>query len=325
MTTPLYRQAFVHAWQLARRQKFLWIFGLFAAFLGQLGIVEILTKIGLATSDVSNYLVNIGFSAAPAVAREAGVAASTETRLLFFWLLATLLTLGIGLVFAAVVSQGALIHATAQSVRGKRAVNISSAWHASVGHFWRLLALNVIKKGLIIFLAVMVSAAAFTVLGDASIGNNLFFLLTFVVAGAVGLVLSFLVIYAAGYVVVEEYPLLPAIGAAWKLLVGHWLVSIEVGLLIILSNIILALATLLGFAVFFFPAMLVWFVAIVTGSQALLAAGFVFAIIFFTAYLLWLGAMFTVFTTSVWTYLFMKMHKHGIPSRLVHWLSYKPA
>jgi len=126
-------------------------------------------------------------------------------------------------------------------------------------------------------------------------------------------------------VVVEEYPLLPAIGAAWKLLVGHWLVSIEVGLLIILSNIILALATLLGFAVFFFPAMLVWFVAIVTGSQALLAAGFVFAIIFFTAYLLWLGAMFTVFTTSVWTYLFMKMHKHGIPSRLVHWLSYKPA
>ena len=325
MTTPLYRQAFVHAWQLARRQKFLWIFGLFAAFLGQLGIVEILTKMGFATSDVSSYLANVGFSRAPAVAREVGVVVSGETRLLFLWLLAVLLTLGIGLAFAAVVSQGALIHAAAQSVRGKRAVDVGRAWHASVGHFWRLLAINVIKKGLIIFLAVMVSASAFSVLGAPGIGNNLFFLLTFVVASAVGLILSFLVIYAAGYVVVEEYTLIQAIGAAWKLFTGHWLVSIEVGLLIILSNIIMALATLLGFAVFFFPAVLVWFTAIVTGSQALLAAGFVLAVIFFTAYLLWLGSVFTVFTTSVWTYLFMKMHKHGIPSRIVHWLSYKPA
>lgn len=325
MTTPLYRQALAQAWQLAWRQKFLWIFGLFAAFLGQLGIIEILSKVALATSDIDGYLASVGFSRAGAVSQSAGAVASAETRLLFFWLLAVLLTLGIGLVFAAVVSQGALIHAAAQSVRSKRLIDTGAAWHASVGHFWRLLAINVIKKGLIIFLAVVVSASAFSILGGANIGANLVFLLTFVLATVVGLILSFLAVYAAGYVVVEEFSLLDAIASAWKLFTSHWLVSVEVGLLVLLANVILALATLLGFAVFFFPAMLVWFIAIVTGSQALLVAGFVLAVIFFTAYILWLGAMFTVFTTSVWTHLFMKMHKHGVHSRIVHWLSYKPA
>ena len=325
MHTPLYRQAAHHAWKLVWKDKWLWVFGLFAAFLGQLGIAEFLTKVFFATSDVHVYLRTVGIFPAQ-VADLPDTVAAFDTRITFIWLLVVLLTLGIGMLFVAVVSHGTIIQATAQSVRrSKQLPDLGMAWHASVGHFWRLLSISVLKKLLLIGLAVVVSSAAFAALEEASVSGSLLFLITFVLSGIVGLVVSFLVVYAAGYVVVEEYPLARAIAAAWRLFVGHWLVSVEVGLLVLLFNVLAALAMFVGFVVFFLPAMLLWLLAAVVGSQMLTVLGLVLAVVLFTAFVMVLGAFFTVFTTAIWMYLFMKMHKNGIPSRIHHWLTFKHA
>jgi len=325
MKTPLYRAAIAHSWSLAKRHRFLWVYGLFAALLGQLGIVEYLGKISVATEDLSGYLSSVKVLPGTTVAEATTVMSSLDTRLLLIWLVLIILAIGVGVLFVSVVSQGALIYASAASVRNKKQLpDVGEAWHAGVSHFWRLFFINFFKKAIIILLAIIVSASAFTNLDDITLGNSLTFLLTFILASIVGLVLSFLVIYAAGYVVVEEYKLGSAIHAAWRMFMDHWLVSVEVGLMVLLFNGVFAVLALLGIMVFFFPAVLVWFFAIITANAFLFTLGFIIAVVLFVAYAMLLASVFTVFTTSIWTYLFMKMHRAGVKSRVLHWLTYRP-
>ena len=185
--------------------------------------------------------------------------------------------------------------------------------------------INALKKAVIVGLAIAISASAYNSLKDFTLGNALAFLATFILASVIGLALSFLAMYAAGYVVVEEYPLGPAISAAWRLFLDHWLVSVEVGLLVLLFNGLLAVLALAGIMVFFFPAVLIWFLAVVANNPYLFTLGFVIAIVLFVAYIMLLASFFTVFTTAVWTHLFMKMHKVGVKSRVLHWLTYRPS
>ncbi len=325
MKTPLYREAIAHSWSLAKRHKFLWVYGLFAAILGQMGIVEYLGKVSVATEDLGGYLSSVKVLPGTTVAEATTQITALDTRLLLIWLVLIIIALVVGFLFISVVSQGALIYASAASVKNKRQLpDVGEAWHAGVTHFWRLFIINFFKKAIVIILAIIVSASAFANLDDITLGNSLTFLLTFILASIVGLVLSFLAIYAASYVVVEEYKLGPAIHSAWRMFTDHWLVSVEVGLMVLLFNGVLAILALLGIMVFFFPAVLVWFFAIITANAFLFTLGFIIAIVLFVAYAMLLASVFTVFTTSIWTYLFMKMHKVGVKSRVLHWLTYKP-
>jgi hypothetical protein len=324
MKTPLYRKALSHGWHLARHHSFLWVYGLFAAFLGQMGMLEFLSKVGFTTRDGFSYLSFLNPNSSEGLAGFAGAAA--DTKLLLIWLFVVLASLAVGLAFVSVVSQGAIIHAASESTKiRKKLPDAGVAWHVGVKHFWRLFAINLLKKGLLILLAVIVGSAALNALSYTTATGNIIFLLVFVLVGIAGLMLSFLVIYAAAYIVVEEYSFLDSIAGAWYLFKSHWLVSFEVGLIMILLNLLLGLALALGFVVLFFPALLIWFAAVVTASQLLLALGFVVSIVLFTGYIMLIGSIFTVFSTSVWTFLFMKMHKTGVKSRVLHWLSYSKA
>ena len=120
MKTPLYREAIVHGWQLARQHKFLWVYGLFAALLGQFGMVEYLGKISVATEDISGYLGSLNILPGKTVAQATTAVQSLDTRLLLIWLVLIVLTIGVGVLFVSVVSQGALIYASAASVKQKR-------------------------------------------------------------------------------------------------------------------------------------------------------------------------------------------------------------
>jgi len=69
--------------------------------------------------------------------------------------------------------------------------------------------------------------------------------------------------------------------------------------------------------VFFFPTLLLWFIAVLTGKAVLFTLGMVIGGAFFLLFVFLLWSFFQVFTVSVWTYLFMKMHKEGVRSRVI--------
>lgn len=318
MREPLYRQALRQSWQLAWQHKLLWLFGLLAAFLGQMGLMDLFGKIA---SSVSNFGFFPYWLTLPRAAKQmagGGFSLPPDALAWLVWLIVFLAGIGLALVFASVVSQGALIRAAADWSKHQRLPVVSEAWQAGVKHFGRLFFINLIKKAVLVVLALFVGWAAVAVILQAAAWEIGLFLLLFVLAALVGMVVSFLTVYAAAYVVVEEYSLGRAWGAAWRLFTSHWLVSVEVGLIVLLLNLAVAAIVLFGFLVFFFPMLLMWFLAVVIGSSWLWLAGIAVGVLFFTLFIMLTGAVFSVFTISVWTYLFMKMHRPGITSRLLH-------
>jgi hypothetical protein len=153
-----------------------------------------------------------------------------------------------------------------------------------------------------------------------SIPDILVFFAVFILAVVAGLVLSFLTIYAAGYIVVEEYSFLEAMHAAWDLFRSHWLVSLEVGLVVMLVNVAAVAIALIGVFVLFIPSLLFWFFAVVSTNYLMYVIALLFGLLLCTVFIILLGAAISAYTITVWTYIFMKMHRVGVVSRVVHWL-----
>jgi hypothetical protein len=318
MKIPLYRKALAHSWHLAIRHTWLWPFGLFAAVLGQLGMFEMLSKAFLKTSTAP--LFPPLFSRGP-LDTSSFAHLSFDTWISIIWLLVLLTALAAAIVYIAVVSQTMLVDIAARSTKQKKFSDTDESWHRAVGYFWPVLTIQIIKKLSIAISVAFVGWASVNILVMTRVFDVFLFFFVFVLAVLVGLVISFLAIYAIGYVVVEEYTFGDAIHAAWTLFVDHWLVSLEVGLLMIGANILLFFIVIFGMFIFMLPAIVLWFVALVFGSYALLVLGFSMGVLLAMLFVFLAGSLFSVFNTSVWTYLFMAMHKKEVKSRIVHTLS----
>ncbi|NCO04821.1 MAG: hypothetical protein GW939_01580 [Candidatus Magasanikbacteria bacterium] len=317
--SQLYRSSLHFSWRLIWDHKLLWVFGLFAAFFGQMGLVDLVGKI---TSVSTRYVafgpldVALSFFSLPSF-----IHFSFDQWAVYIWLFVLLLAIGIGLLFVSIVSQGALVHSVSQAdkqKRKKRPIDIDHAWHAGITHFWRLLSLNIIKKASLFILSVVVGFSAANAILSGGTFDAVVFVCLFLLAIMLGFILSSMLVYAAGYVVIEEYRFKQAIQAAWHLFLDHWLVSLEVGVIILLANIGILFCMLFGFGIVFLHGAIVWILSILVHSVAIVNAVLFIEFLVFIAFIMFLGATFTVFSTSVWTYLFMHMHKHGITSRLIH-------
>lgn len=322
MHEPLYRQSLRQSWDLTWHHKWLWIFGLFATFLGQFGLLELLTKVGTAGSTFALYPTYLALPRLIKLLTAGGIHLPIEGWVWLVWLIAIFLGILLLLVYTAVSSQGALIRASAQFAKNKTLPHLGNAWAAGTKHFWRLFFINLVKKIIFVFLAVMVGWGTLAAVNHPMLSDLFLFLIVFIVATGAGILVSFLTLYTACYVVVEDYSFVKAVRGAWNLFLSHWLVSIEVGLLILLLNVVITLVAVFGLVICLMPAIVIWFmVGIFTGIHFWIG-GVILAFLFGMMFIFFLGSFFSVFITSVWTYLFTKMHHEGIKSRIVHMLTW---
>lgn len=321
---PLYRQALTNAWQLAWRHKLLWLFGFFAAFLGQMGLSELVMKIGMTGTKYAFFPKMLTWSTFSEISLSGGGWTMPLASWLWLgWLMLVICGFFLVLIFVSISSQGAIIKAASKYAKGKRLPSVDEAWKAGTSHFWRLLAINVLKKAIIMLLGVSLAYGTINIIIRATTLDMVLFVSLFVLSVIVGLLLSFLTVYAAGYVVVEEYSLGKALASAWRLFINHWLVSIEVGVILFILNILLGALILASFFVLFIPTLLLWVVAFTTINVGLYFVATFVGIALFVLFIIFTGSVFTVFSTSAWTYLFMHMHKVGLKSRILHWFGFR--
>jgi len=288
-----------------------------------MGMLELVMKVGLVGSNYAffpNWILLPEFVGSPFL--QDSFTLPIDGWMWFLWLVVVFIGFGLLFIFVSVASQGALVHSTAQFVRKKKLLDIDVAWQAGTKHFWRLFFLNLLKKIALLAFAILMGFATVNVIINASGADFIIFVLLFILVVIVGMILSFLAIYAAGYVVVEEYSLGNAIEAAWKLFLDHWLVSIEVGLIILFLNIVLGVVVLASFFLLFLPTLFLWVIAIQIVSSTLYFIAMMAGLALFLLFIVFAGSVFSVFTTASWTYLFMKMHKHGIGSRVLGWAGF---
>ncbi len=326
MKEPTYREALRASWRLAWHHKNLWPFGLFAMLWGQFGLFELLLKVWSVMSVRSNQTMwdwcqmFLNKDSWEQIRLLLGIGPDRFVWVL--WLLVMLLGLALALTFVATITQGALVYAGAKFSKFRLSYpDEVKAWHVGVKHFWRVFGLNILRKFIVSWAGLLAVWAAFRLAAEPSVGWGLLLGFGFLFAITVGVIASFLLIYAVGYVVVEEYSFGESLGAAWRLFWRHPMVSLEVGGVVLFLNIGLVLFAL-------FSVLYTFFLPIIIGSYAVvmfqlpiigkIVGGLSYT--FFLAVLMAAGAIFTIYTTTLWSYLFSKMHSTSFTSKLVRLL-----
>lgn len=309
MHEPTYREALGHAWHLASKHKRLWVFGLLAIFLGQFGLANFIGQLvgKVFFADSSWWPATWG-----------AIHIVTGEQLLWFsWLAFIVAAVIMFVVAASVCAQGALIATAVHWYNTRLMLNFHSAWRQGVKHFWRILAANILEKLLLaIILMILVEALALIP------GGTIFWFavqILFIAGGVLAaLAVSTVAIFTLGHVLVNNKGFIDALIDAWRLFRAHFLVSVELSIMLLACNAIVFMALWLASFLVLIPSFLLSVTAGFSGLTSLVAVSVVAYVLLFVLVIALLGAIFNAFTTSAWMYLFMHMYHEGLGSRLKH-------
>ncbi|HSR89293.1 MAG TPA: hypothetical protein VLK22_02730 [Candidatus Udaeobacter sp.] len=317
MKEPTYRQTLSHAWDVVWHNKALWILGLFSVLLGQFGFSDIFGKIWAMLETTlagqTNFflpVINLNWSG------------DVRSTLGIVWLAGIVLSIVIFLIFLAVTSQGALIFYASEWLQTKKHPKLSKPWGRSLKNFWSILLVNVLRQAFLLLLL----ALFWLVFKNFIYSPNFIWSLGLAVALTVVLLVSLFVsvifIFTLCALVIDNKGFKAAIAKAYNIFSQHLLVSLEVGVLLMLLNFLLLIAAIVAAFFAFLPAVLIWLLAGLTNLVVLAAVGFAVGVFLWVVLIVLIAGFFNAYTTSAWVFLFVKMHKEGINSRVIHFFKH---
>lgn len=316
MHEPTFRQALSHSWQLVIKKKSLWIFGLLSALLGQWGLSDF---VGSFYREANNgfapwrYTMVLDFVHAWNWHR-------VSVILLMLWLFGILLLLIMSIIFVAACSRGAIIAYAIHWYKKQSIMPLHEAWNKGVKHFFPLLVITVISRGLQLIIMGVLSFIVLRLIDSNFFGQEFLILTTSTVALFLALVIESVSIYTSGYLMLENKSLEKSFYKGWNLFSDHLMVSLELGIILMLLTAVFLGVVIYGSFAAFLPSLIMWIIAGVTGFDALIAFGMYSGLALYCAVVLVTAGIFNAFVTSSWVYVFMKMHHEGIASRIVHFL-----
>jgi len=316
-----YRQIFKRIFKISFKNKWLWVVGFFAAFLGNGSVYEALLRgFNNISEGRSVFHTFYEYSQSGVLGM---VSWSNLTTLwqsdaaAFGWgVFVMLLGLSIFAIFItlAVISQGAVIKGVVDIDQGKK-TGLKQSFKHGVKHFWPILELNVITKiilfGFLLLLSFIVSLVIF-----ASHAMNIFFYtLFFIIFIILGIIIYFLTIYGTAFIVLREKKTFAALKSAWHLFKSNVLLNLEMGLLLFIMNFLVVLAIIIG-ALFLLSPFLVLYILFAGGGGAL---SMVLAICIVTVLIIlsvFIGAWWTTFQLGAWAILFEQLASYGGKSKI---------
>lgn len=316
MQTALYRVILKDAWNAVRRHKQLWVWGLFAALLGNAGeyqvVLTTLDRVSLGqpvpvlTSTFGGAFPTIGsgmlFSLASTLS---GDLFTTLLVVVAGLLLLACTFLFIWLTMVAVVS---LIQSGLALSRGDEVPSLSASVTSARHLFGPVLVLYVMGRIVTTMFVMLVVLFGLLALADVYVGLPLFVVAALVVLPAVFLI-SFVIRYALMFLVQKPMSILEAIQRAVRLVQANWLVTLELALVLFVINTLIGMTIALAIYGLVLPmfqgAFVLW--AIGAASQAMTMT--IVAIVLFTIAVFGLGAFLGSFQWTAWTLLFRRLQE----------------
>jgi len=323
--TSVYRPILKNAWHILWRAKYLWFFGLFVALVTNSGEINLLITNFFGLSSQNDALQNARLIYSSGMF--GNYAANFKLFLsTFTWpvilLLIILVAIILFLIWVAVSSQAALISG-AYKEYNKEVSGFLSTWRTGRQNFWKVLWVNVLGK-LVIFIAMLIIglplATAYIRTGALAFQDWFAFFLFFILI-PVAIVISFLIKYAAMYIVLRKEKIKVAIRKAWKLFIKNWLVSIEMAIVMFLITFLMILIIIVSSYLLGVILDMLLGVSYSLDPVKVFVPTAIFSLIIFLAFLFWLGALFFTFSITSWTILFDRLQKGPVFSKLSRWLS----
>ncbi len=317
---PIIKEAFKISW----RNKFLWFFGLFAALIGSGGAYNLgagnLGKVetyGIWLSDFKAFLLNWQFNLKGFSLSEVWTNFGISG---LFFMLAGILIL-VFLLWLAVSAQAGLAYGSGEIVNGRK-TNFQAVFKRGTEKFWQVLLLNIIFNfGLLVVLIIF--ALPFFILymsaTDDSLWQTMLILVSFVVWVPLAVVFSIIIRYALIYCVNKGEKLGEALSKGVELFGKHWIVSLEVGLILFFLNLITGLAMAILMVFVALPFVLLGAIAVQLSSATFFWLVVILGVLTFVALLFVYGAVWNVFVMTVWVLLFERITKGVVYSKILRW------
>lgn len=267
MSQKLYRHVLRDAWSVTWRHPALWIFGAFALFMGQsqffysLGGLFKITSLGTAAAEIASQSRDWFLPV---------VSPNSWVQVVIGLVIAFALVALVGVFsFLVVQSQGAIMSA-GDFVFRKRLYSFKASWHAALEHFWAVLGVLILKVVTAAFIAggiyVIQDVVART--PDAW-WPKVLFIVGFVILALLDILVTFVALYATCFIVLEKQRVGSALKHAVSLFARHWLASIEIGVIFLIANVVMAIVARLVFAILFVP--LLYFAVLMKVATGLVA------------------------------------------------------
>ncbi len=311
-----YRQILKQALRIAWKNKFLWVFGLFASLLAVGGEYQILVRPTSSQAAVNwfgnlyNFFNSGLFSFS--VFGNIGDLFQTQPGAAFVFLIMFLifLALVIFLIWLAVTSQVALIQNSERIINDpKEKLSASSRLHlrASSRHFWPVLGYNIIAKIFINLAITLVSLPLLFPLANRA-ATNTTYLILFIIFVPLAVCFSLLIKYTIVFMVLKQEKFANAFSRGWRLFRNNWLISIEAALLLFAISFLTTLAILLACLVLSIPFIILASAFLYLFSVSAFWAMVVIGFLALTVFVIICGSILTTFQVVAWTDIFLKLN-----------------
>lgn len=312
MSEPTYRQTLVHSWKMVWHNKSLWGLGLLSAlFAGGFGINNFL---GQLIASMSSHGQVVIFSLPNLSYLPLDLSKSLFSMTLTGIVMIAVL---LGVIFVSVMAKTALLIAMADYYKTAKFPSLNKIWNASLPYFARIFTLEMGRKIayfilLFIFGLIWVNVDALKQTGWGMFLSSLLLVIIIIIA----LMVSSVTIFASGYTVIDDRGLKQSVRDGYKLFKKHFLVCLELSLLLLFIDFLLVAVVFALASVLFLPAAAVSMAAVFVSSPALAVFGVLFSLLLTVAAVMLVGAIYNAFYIGAWMYLFMEMHHNSILSRV---------
>jgi|GEM_PF-4878959 len=314
----VYTQIFSNALKTTWRHKLLWLIGIPASFMVSGGLLEVVSgnwQAALRGRILIEQTINgalPGYDWFVSYSRYLGVLSPVhQYTILTIIVFVFLVTVIIGAICQGAVFSGAL---------EKHPLGLRELIKKGLGLFDRILGLDILAK-LAIFVIFLVIVAPVAFLNPLPYSWHKFPPVISLIIFAIGaLIITSLQMLAIGGVVRKQLNVRAATAEAWSIFRLHVLTTIEIGVLLFLVSIVVAVIAGLVFTVLAIPLTLLFVLATTLQIPTL----YVLAIVVSFATAIAVGLLASGFTTTfqytVWSLYFEEAGRFGIFSKIRKWL-----
>lgn len=319
-----HRAILKQALKISWKNKFLWVFGIFATLAIASGAYDYQFFINsFQQSSLDGSIFTLG-----------SILMTLEAIGLFFTGLINLFTfdiitilstltviiliavLGIAFIWLTTTSQISLVSLSKKIINKRGSIKpffFKDEFTEAHKHFWPILWLNIL---FVIASGILISILSLPIISILRSDSGLLsgvYVLIFLIFVPLAVALSLIVRYAIAYKVLEKENFFNSIAKAWKLFTKNWLISLEMGILLFLVSLIAHFVFLVLLSILIYPYLLF----AISKGMAVLAIFLMFVSLILLALC---SAFVTTFQITSWTGLFLKLQKTPVSARLEKFL-----
>lgn len=317
-TSYLYRPILKKAFDITKKFKNLWFFGLFAVLVSAGGEYEIISRAFYNNADeggiINAFIVSFQNGWQEGLSMASGsfwsnlwqlIIASPSSVVMTLFVFLFIITLTLFVVWLAITSQIALIKGSSLAGKNKRMLFVDGFDFANK-NFWPIVAVIAILK-IVLFVMFGLLGWEIVLLAGGGMLANILYILSFIIFVAVVLLVSFILKYQTMFILLKKQKFMPAIKSAWELFKENWLITLEMGLLMFGVYLVAAsvsafiITFCLGIPVFVIPLYATALPEVLKVLFALISA------IFMVVGIAWVTAVMTTFQWAGWTSLFERL------------------